>query len=166
MIHYCCAVTVQCNKLRQKTQHAVIAAVALLMSAIVSLLKRLLLFCTTHQLSAARSNTAALIALPHLTAICIWPRVCHAQHASACVPKLLVNFILKLATIYRLPTPACACGVTTLDDKVADDTVELQGTGVHNISQWPCKKTNFSCCCRHEILRESEPMQCANPCLL
>jgi len=38
------------------------------------------------------------------------------------------DFVLKLASIYRLAAPAGACRVAGLDHEVADDAVHLRST--------------------------------------
>lgn len=77
------------------------------------------------QLSASRAGCAH----SYLAAVCVLAAVGHAEDACARMPQLRVQFVLKLAPVYTLTTPACARGVTTLDHEVPDDAVELQQTG-------------------------------------
>jgi hypothetical protein len=62
--------------------------------------------------------------------------------------QLRVQFVLKLAAVYTLATPACARGVTALDHEVTDDAVELQqtgGTGCRMMATQQCCITAAGC---------------------
>ena len=70
-----------------------------------------------------------------LTSIGVLPTVGHAQDPRACVFQRSVDLVFEFVPVDTRAAAPCACGVTSLDHEVGDDSVEDDAVVVVSLRQ-------------------------------